>query len=321
MQSIRETNFSFPNQKDFYRGKVRDVYIFEQQLLMVATDRISAFDVILPEAIPYKGQVLNQLSWFFLEATRSIVPNWAQAQPDPNVSVGLKCQPLPIEMVIRGHLAGSAWRAYRDGQRLFNVTKLPEGLRENDPLPEPMITPSTKAEQGQHDEEISQDEIIQQGLVEGEIYEQIAHFTKEIFKKGQAIASECGLILADTKYEFGLWEDQVYLIDEIHTPDSARYFDREGFEERQASGQAQPHRSKEKVRQWLISQGFQGRKGEAIPLMEASWIQAISEEYIALYEQLTSQPFQREKTDQRLPQMEKRIQTYLISQENSPKTQ
>ncbi len=311
MVTLPETNFKFPNQVDFYRGKVRDVYIFDDKLVMIASDRISAFDVILPQAIPYKGQVLNQLSAYFLAKTASLVPNWVIGQPDPNATVGYKCSPQPIEMVIRGYLAGSAWRAYQTGQRDFNGQLLPEGLQENDKLPEPIITPSTKAPKGQHDEDISTDEILKQKLVSPEDYEKMAHYTRILFAKGQEIAEAKGLILADTKYEFGTWKGDIYLIDEIHTPDSARYFDKEGFEERQKKGERQPHRSKEMVRQWLIENNFMGKEGEQIPVMSEEWINAVSQEYIALYETLTGQSFQKPKPEGRLPQMEAQIKAFL----------
>jgi phosphoribosylaminoimidazole-succinocarboxamide synthase len=307
MSAIRETNFRFPHQEAFYRGKVRDVYIFRDKLVMIASDRISAFDVILPEPIPYKGQVLNQLSAFFLKATADLVPNWLTANPDPNAAVGLRCTPLPIEMVIRGYLAGTAWRAYKAGQRVFNGYALPEGLRENDRLPMPIVTPSTKAEQGQHDEEISTKEILDTKLVGKEVYEQVEAYTKVLFQKGTEIAESRGLILADTKYEFGVLEGKVYLIDEIHTPDSARYFDLNGYAEKQNLGQPQPQRSKEMVRQWLIQHGFQGREGERIPQMTNEWVASISLEYIKLYEQLTAQSFVKPSPTNRLDAMEQAV--------------
>lgn len=290
---INETNFSFPQQQSFYRGKVRDVYRVNNKLIVIATDRISAFDVILPEMIPFKGQVLNQLSFFWLEQTRHIVSNWAETQPHPNVTIGKICKALPIEMVIRGYLAGSAWRAYRDGKREMNGVVLPDGLKENDRLPSPIITPSTKAAQGEHDEDISEKEIISQGLLTNELYQKLASYTFQLFEQGQKIADEKGLILADTKYEFGLYEEEVYLIDEIHTPDSSRYFDREGFEERQQKGEIQAQRSKEMVRKWLIANGFQGREGEKLPEMTPDWIEKVSTEYINLYEQITGSQFRK----------------------------
>lgn len=311
MQTITETNFTFKNQIAFYRGKVRDVYIFAEKLVMISSDRISAFDVILPSPIPYKGQVLNQLSAFFLNATQAEVPNWLEANPDPNVSVGKRCSPIPLEMVIRGHLAGTAWRAYKSGQREFNGHILPEGLRENDALPTAIITPSTKAEKGLHDEDISTDEILKKGLVSKEVYEQLESYTYALFKKGQSIAREKGLILADTKYEFGFLEDKIYLMDEIHTPDSARYFDADGFEERQNRGESQKQRSKEMVRQWLIQNGFQGRVGETIPFMSEEWIAKITNEYIQLYEQITGQTFVKANDENRIETMYQKIEMYL----------
>lgn len=312
MSSITETHFQFPGQVDFYRGKVRDVYIFEKHLVVIASDRISAFDVVLPQPIPYKGQVLNQTSLFFMEATKAEVPNWVTASPDPNVTVGLRCEPIPLEMVVRAYLAGSAWRAYRTGKRNFNGYILPEGLKENDPLPEIIITPATKAEKGQHDEDINTDEILQKRIVNLEIYEQLETYTRILFRRGSEIADKNGLILIDTKYEFGLWDGQVYLIDEIHTPDSSRYFDKAGYAERQAAGMRQTHRSKEMVRQWLIENGFQGNSKEQIPQMSEEWIQAISHEYIALYEQLTGKAFERVENSQRLETLEQRIKAHLL---------
>jgi phosphoribosylaminoimidazole-succinocarboxamide synthase len=308
---ISQTNFHFPTQEAFYRGKVRDVYTFPDRLLMIATDRISAFDVILPQQIPHKGQVLNQLSIFFMQATAQEVPNWFLASPDANVAVGLRCEPLPVEMVIRGYLVGSAWRAYQKGQRDFNGYVLPDGLRENDCLPTPIITPTTKAEQGKHDEDITTQEILAQGLVLPAVYEQIEHYTHTLFRRGTEIAERNGLILADTKYEFGIHEGKVYLIDEIHTPDSARYFNLATFEEIQAKGERQPQRSKEMVRQWLIAHNFQGREGEIIPTMSEEWIAEIRAEYISLYEQLTNQKFLPTPTENRLETLEQNILGFI----------
>ena len=311
MQTIKETNFRFPGQIDFYRGKVRDVYIFEKQLVIIASDRISAFDVILPEAIPYKGQVLTQLSLFYMNETASEVPNWVQANPEPNVTIGLKCEAVPLEMVIRAYLCGSAWRAYKSGQRDFNGNILPDGLKENDPLPKAIITPATKAEKGLHDEDISTVEILEKKLVSPEVYEQLEHYTYTLFKKGQEIAQKQGLILADTKYEFGIFDGKVYLIDEIHTPDSSRYFDIKGFDERQQKGEAQPQRSKEMVRQWLMENGFKGNKGEKIPLMTEEWIKAVSQEYISLYELITGKTFVKNIEENRLELMKIKIEAAL----------
>ncbi|MCS6820735.1 MAG: phosphoribosylaminoimidazolesuccinocarboxamide synthase [Microscillaceae bacterium] len=290
---IQETHFQFPNQIDFYRGKVRDVYILPNKLIIVATDRISAFDVILPQAIPYKGQVLNQISCFFLEKCRSILPVWLEETPHPNVAVGKRCQPLMVEMVIRGHLAGSAWRAYQKGQRNFNGFRLPNGLHENDRLPMPIITPTTKAIQGQHDQEISFAQIVEQKIASAQILNNLIEYTYQIFELGCKIAQQANLILADTKYEFGLYNNEIYLIDEVHTPDSSRYFDLVGFEERQEKGIPQAQRSKEMVRQWLIAEGFMGRPHDKIPPMSQEWIEKISQEYISIYEQITQTTFIR----------------------------
>lgn len=288
--AIRETNFTLPGQEHFYRGKVRDVYTLGQRVVMVATDRISAFDVILPRPIPYKGQVLNQIAAKFLQATKDIVPNWLESTPDPNVTIGLKCKPFPVEMVIRGYLAGHAWREYRDGKREICGVKLPEGLKENDRLPEPIITPSTKAKEG-HDEDISGKDIVSQGLVSAEDYAILEKYTYSLFQKGTELAREKGLILVDTKYEFGKFDNTIYLIDEIHTPDSSRYFYAEGYEDRQARGEPQKQLSKEFVRQWLISNGFQGKSGQQIPEMTDEVVQSISERYIELYETVTGEKF------------------------------
>jgi len=294
--TITETDFNLPGQTGFYRGKVRDVYFLDQQILLVATDRISAFDVILPRAIPYKGQVLSQIAYHFLNATADIVPNWVTSMPDPNVMIGLHCKPYPVEMVIRGYLAGHAWREYRDGKRSLCGVSLPEGLKENDPLPEPIITPATKAQEG-HDEDISKEEIIAQGLVPEKDYEQLEAYTRQLFARGTDMARQRGLILVDTKYEFGTFNGTIHLIDEIHTPDSSRYFYAEGFEERQAAGEAQKQLSKEFVRQWLISQGFQGKEGQNMPVMSDEVVQRISNRYIELYEKLTDTPFTRKESD------------------------
>lgn len=294
--TITETDFNLPAQTGFYRGKVRDVYFLDQQILLVATDRISAFDVILPRAIPYKGQVLSQIAYHFLNATADIVPNWVTGMPDPNVMIGLACRPYPVEMVIRGYLAGHAWREYRDGKRTLCGVSLPEGLKENDPLPEPIITPATKAQEG-HDEDISREEIIAQQLVPEKEYEQLEKYTRQLFARGTEMARQRGLILVDTKYEFGNFNGKIHLIDEIHTPDSSRYFYAEGFEERLAAGEAQKQLSKEFVRQWLISQGFQGKEGQKMPEMSDEVVQRISNRYIELYEKLTDTPFVREESD------------------------
>jgi len=312
-QGIKQTNFTFPGQLDFYRGKVRDIYYFDKELVMVASDRISAFDVILPEAIPYKGQVLNQIASKFLAATQDIVPNWIQASPDPNVSVGLKCEPFKVEMVIRGYLAGHAWREYREGKRMLCGVSLPEGLKENDKLPAPIITPTTKAAEG-HDEDISREDIIAQGIVKEADYIQLEEYTRALFQRGTEIAAAQGLILVDTKYEFGQHEGNIILIDEIHTPDSSRYFYAEGYTERQATGAKQKQLSKEFVREWLIANGFQGKDGQTIPEMTPEVVNAISERYIELYEQVTGEPFEKETNQNPLERIEHTIEHYLAKQ-------
>ena len=293
LQALKETNFNFPGQTNFYRGKVRDVYTIDSQYLaMVASDRISAFDVVLPEGIPFKGQVLNQTATFFLEATQDIVPNWLLGSPDPNVSIGRICNPFKVEMVIRAYLVGHAAREYRSGKRVICGVPLPEGLRENDPLPKPIITPTTKADAG-HDEDISREEIIRKGIVSEADYLMLESYTRQLFQRGTEMAAKQGLILADTKYEFGKTiAGEILLIDEIHTPDSSRYFYSEGFEDRQRKGEAQKQLSKEFVRQWLIKNDFQGLPGQTIPSMGAEFIRQISERYIELYETVTGKTFQ-----------------------------
>lgn len=289
-KGIKNTQFQFPGQVDFYRGKVRDVYIFERSIAVVATDRISAFDVVLPKPIPYKGQVLNQIAYHFLSATASIVPNWVTVCPDPNVTIGKKCVPFKVEMVIRGYLAGHAWREYREGKRSLCGISLPEGLKENDPLPEPIITPTTKADQG-HDEDISREAILAEGLVREEDYTLLEKYTRMLFERGTEMARDKGLILVDTKYEFGKYGDEILLIDEIHTPDSSRYFYKEGYAQRQEQGLPQKQLSKEFVRQWLIENGFQGKEGQSIPEMSPEIIENISNRYIELYEHITGKTF------------------------------
>ncbi|PRY31773.1 phosphoribosylaminoimidazole-succinocarboxamide synthase [Spirosoma oryzae] len=288
--SIQQTTFQFPGQTGFYRGKVRDVYSFPNQLVMIASDRISAFDVVLPRPVPHKGQVLNQTAQFFLNATADVVPNWLLSVPDPNVSIGLRCEPYAVEMVVRGYLAGHAWRQYRDGHRTLCGVALPDGLRENDRLPQPIITPTTKAHEG-HDEDISRDEILRQGIVSEAEYTQLEHYALALFERGTQMAAQRGLILVDTKYEFGNHEGQVYLIDEVHTPDSSRYFYADTYEANQRSGQAQKQLSKEFVREWLIANGFQGKVGQTVPDMSDEWINQISRRYVELYETVTGQTF------------------------------
>jgi phosphoribosylaminoimidazole-succinocarboxamide synthase len=291
MNSIKETNFTFPGQTGFYKGKVRDVYtIQDKYLVMVVSDRISAFDVVLPEAIPYKGQVLNQIAAKFLKATEDIVPNWVVTVPDPSVTIGRICEPYKVEMVIRGYLAGHAWREYSAGKRQVCGVALPEGLKENDKLPEPIITPTTKASVG-HDEDISKEDILAKGIVSAADYEMLEKYTRAVFARGTEIAAKRGLILVDTKYEFGKVGDTIYLIDEIHTPDSSRYFYSEGYQERQQKGEPQKQLSKEFVRKWLIENGFQGKDGQVIPEMTQKIVSSISERYIELYEQIIGEQF------------------------------
>ncbi|MGV3529197.1 MAG: phosphoribosylaminoimidazolesuccinocarboxamide synthase [Flavisolibacter sp.] len=286
-------NFSFPGQTKFYQGKVRDVYTIENRLLvMVASDRISAFDVILPRPIPYKGQVLNQLAAYMLEATSDVCPNWLITSPAPNVSIGHLCQPFKIEVVVRGHLCGHAWRTYNSGQRLLCGVLMPDGMKENDAFPEPIITPSTKAEAG-HDEDISEEEILRQGLATEAEWKQLKDYALALFRRGQEMALKQGLILADTKYEFGTKDGAITLMDEIHTPDSSRYFYADGFDERQQSGEKQKQLSKEFVREWLIQNEFMGKEGQTVPEMTDTWIATISERYIELYERVTGQAFER----------------------------
>ncbi len=293
MTAIKETHFDLAQQSSFYKGKVRDVYtINNKYMVMVVTDRISAFDVVLPRAIPYKGQVLNQIAAGFLEATKDIVPNWVIAVPDENVTVGRICDPFKVEMVIRGYLAGHAWREYQSGKRQVCGVALPDGLKENDPLPEPIITPTTKASVG-HDEDISREDILKRGIVSEEDYVQLETYTRALFNRGSEMAAERGLILVDTKYEFGKAGGTIYLIDEIHTPDSSRYFYREGYEERQQKGEPQKQLSKEFVRKWLIENNFQGKEGQRVPEMSDEFVQSVSERYIELYEHITGKAFKK----------------------------
>ncbi|MBL4715492.1 MAG: phosphoribosylaminoimidazolesuccinocarboxamide synthase [Bacteroidia bacterium] len=290
---ITQTDFNFEGTKDVYRGKVRDIYnIQDNCLVMIASDRISAFDIVLPRAIPYKGQVLNQIASKMLKATEDIVPNWVTDVPDPNVTIGKRCEPFQIEMVIRGYLTGHAWREYKSGNRNLCGNIMPEGLNEHDKLPEPIITPTTKATEG-HDEDISAEEIISQEIVSEEDYNILADYTKKLFQRGTEIAANQGLILVDTKYEFGKYEGQIYLIDEIHTPDSSRYFYTEGYEERQQNGEGQKQLSKEFVREWLMANGFQGKEGQIIPEMTDDFVEQVSNRYIELYEQITGESFNK----------------------------
>ncbi len=312
MSALTSTNFSFPGQTSVYHGKVRDVYFIGEDLLcMVATDRISAFDVILPEGIPYKGQILNQIAAKFLNATRDIVPNWLLATPDPMVSVGYRCEGYPVEMIVRGYLCGSAWRAYKSGVREICGVKLPDGMRENEKFPSPIITPTTKAEIGTHDEDISREEILSRGLVPEKEYQKMEQYALALFARGQEIAQKHGLILVDTKYEFGNYKGQVMLMDEVHTPDSSRYFYAEGYEERFAAGEAQRQLSKEFVREWLMSNGFQGKAGQQVPEMTPAIVQSITDRYVELYEGITGDPFVREETDDLAARIENNIRSYL----------
>ena len=291
MQNVGAPTFSFPGQTGFYRGKVRDVYYFENLLVVVASDRISAFDHILPAPIPYKGQVLNQIAAHFLEASSHLVPNWLIDTPDPNVSVGYKCEPIKLEMVIRGYLAGHAWREYRSGKRTLCGVQMPEGMSESDRFPRPIITPATKAEEG-HDEDISREEILERGIVDEATYTILEDYTRKLFALGTSMAHEQGLILVDTKYEFGLYDDKIMLIDEIHTPDSSRYYYLDGYAERQEQGERQQQLSKEFVREWLMENGFQGLEGQLMPNMPADFVQIVSDRYIELYQRVTGKPFE-----------------------------
>jgi phosphoribosylaminoimidazole-succinocarboxamide synthase len=311
MDAIKETHFEFPGQTNFYKGKVRDVYTIDNKyLVMVVSDRISAFDVVLPEAIPFKGQVLNQIAAKFLAATADIVPNWVVSVPDPSVTIGRICDPFKVEMVIRGYLAGHAWREYSAGKRYVCGVSLPEGLKENDILPEPIITPTTKASVG-HDEDISREDILAKGIVSESDYIQLENYTRALFKRGTEIAAKQGLILVDTKYEFGKADGIIYLIDEIHTPDSSRYFYSSGYEERQKNGEPQKQLSKEFVRKWLIENGFQGKDGQVVPLMTKEIVQSISERYIELFEQITGEKFIKPVTENVLDRVEKAINNAL----------
>ena len=309
-QAIKETNFQFPGQQGFYKGKVRDVYIFEKELVVVASDRISAFDVVLPKPIPFKGQVLNQIAAKFLAATSDIVPNWVTATPDPNVTIGKKCEPFKVEMVIRGYLSGHAAREYKAGKRMICGVPMPEGMKENDRFPTPIITPTTKASEG-HDEDISKEDILAKGIVNAEDYAVLEKYTRALFQRGQEMAAEKGLILVDTKYEFGKYGDQIFLIDEIHTPDSSRYFYAEGYEENQEKNLPQKQLSKEFVRQWLIANGFQGKEGQQVPEMTDEIVDSISDRYIELFEKITGEKFQKAETNQLENRIEKAINAYL----------
>ncbi len=310
MAAIKETNFKFKGQTGFYRGKVRDVYYFGDRMVMVATDRISAFDVVLPKAIPDKGRVLNQIAAINLHATKALVPNWVEATPDPNVTIGFKCETFPVEMVVRGYLAGHAGREYKLGKRSVCGAPLPDGLKENDPLPHPIITPTTKAAVG-HDEDISREEIIRRKLVSEDDYLALEQYAKALFEKGTQLAAQRGLILVDTKYEFGKHNNKIYLIDEVHTPDSSRYFYKEGYAARQRSGETQKQLSKEFVRQWLIENGFQGKDGQKVPEMTEAIVKSISDRYRELYEQMAGEKLAPLDSQNILERIEQNIVNYL----------
>jgi len=312
MNALTNTDFHFDGQMNVYHGKVRDVYTVKNDLLvMIATDRISAFDVVLPKGIPYKGQMLNQIAARFLDATADIVPNWKLACPDPMVTVGLRCQGYPVEMIVRGYLCGSAWRTYKSGIREICGVKIPDGMIENQRFETPIITPTTKAEQGRHDEDISKEEILKEGLVSKAEYELLEKYTMALFLRGTEIAAERGLILVDTKYEFGSREGKIYLIDEIHTPDSSRYFYAEGYEDRFAKGEAQKQLSKEFVREWLMENGFQGKTDQQVPEMTPEIVEGISERYIELYEHITGESFDKANVENITGRIEKNITEYL----------
>ncbi len=310
-EAIIKTDFNFPGQKSVYHGKVRDVYnINDELLVMVASDRISAFDVVLPRGIPYKGQVLNQIASKFLDATADIVPNWKMASPDPMVTIGHYCKPFAVEMIIRGYLTGSSWRTYKSGAREICGVPIPDGMREHERFPKPIVTPTTKAVEG-HDEDISREEILRQGIVSEEDYNKLEEYTIKLFQRGTEIAAEKGLILVDTKYEFGKVGDQIYLIDEIHTPDSSRYFYADQYEQLFAKGEQQKQLSKEFVREWLMANGFQGKEGQVVPEMTDEFVNSVSERYIELYEKVTGEKFNRAPTDAVLNRIEKNINEYL----------
>lgn len=309
--ALTKTEFNFPGQKSLYKGKVRDVYnINDDFLVMVVSDRISAFDVVLPKGIPFKGQVLNQIAEKFLDATSDIVPNWKIASPDPNVTVGHMCEPYRVEMVIRGYLTGHAWREYRSGKRSLCGVPLPEGMKENQKFPEPILTPTTKAEEG-HDEDISREDINAQGLVDRTEYEMLEDYTRKLFQRGTEMAAEKGLILVDTKYEFGKKDGKIYLIDEIHTPDSSRYFYAKGYEERLAANEPQKQLSKEFVRQWLIENGFQGKEGQVVPEMSEEFVNSVSERYIELFENITGDTFKKSDTTKIQERIERSVNEFL----------
>ncbi len=310
------TQFRFPGQKKIYKGKVREIYTLENDILvMIATDRLSAFDVVLPKGVLYKGQILNQIATQMLRTSRDIVPNWLTAVPDPNVAIGKACEPIKLEMVIRGYLAGHASREYKAGKRILCGEPLPEGMRDNDKFPEPIITPATKAAHGKHDEDISGAEILERGIVSEAEYALLEQYTKALFQRGTEIAAQRGLILVDTKYEFGKTRDgEIVLIDEVHTPDSSRYFYAEGYEERQAKGEAQKQLSKEFVRQWLIANGFQGLEGQTVPELSDAYMQSVSERYIELYEHIMGQPFGKADISNIRERIDYNVRAYIAAQ-------
>ncbi|WP_300440975.1 phosphoribosylaminoimidazolesuccinocarboxamide synthase [Christiangramia sp.] len=314
--TITKSNFNFPGQQSVYKGKVRDVYFLENDLLvMIASDRLSAFDVVMPKGIPYKGQILNQIATKMMEKTSDIVPNWLEATPDPNVAIGKKCEPFKVEMVIRGYMSGHAAREYKAGKRELCGVAMPEGLKENDKFPEPLITPATKAEHGDHDEDISRENIIKRGIVSEKDYLKLEDYTRKLFQRGTEIAAKQDLILVDTKYEFGKTADgKIVLIDEIHTPDSSRYFYKNGYQERQEKGEAQKQLSKEFVRQWLISNNFQGLEGQQVPEMSDEYIESVSERYIELYENITGDKFEKADVSNIEERIQKNVESYLKAQ-------
>ena len=311
--TLIKTDYNFPGQKSVYKGKVRDVYAFEDdQLVMIASDRLSAFDVVMPKGIPYKGQILNQIATKMMKDTEDLVPNWLQATPDPNVAVGEACEPFKVEMVIRGYLSGHAAREYKAGKRILCGVDMPEGMKENDRFPDPIITPATKAEMGDHDEDISKEDILKRGIVSAEDYAVLEDYTKKLFQRGTEIAEKRGLILVDTKYEFGKTKDgKIVLIDEIHTPDSSRYFYANTYEELQEKGEPQKQLSKEFVRQWLIQNGFQGKEGQEVPYMSDEYIETVSERYIELYENITGETFKKADVSNIEKRVEKNVNAYL----------
>jgi phosphoribosylaminoimidazole-succinocarboxamide synthase len=313
MKALTKTDFLFPGQKSVYHGKVRDVYnINDDKLVMIATDRISAFDVVLPEGIPFKGQMLNRIAAKFLDATNDICPNWKLATPDPMVTVGIRCKGFPVEMIVRGYLCGSAWRTYKSGAREICGIRIPDGMRENERFPEPVVTPTTKAGQGAHDEDISKEEITAKGFVSPEDYATLEKYALELFKRGTEIAAERGLILVDTKYEFGKYDGTIYLMDEIHTPDSSRYFYSEGYKERFEKGKPQKQLSKEFVREWLMENGFQGKAGQQIPEMTAAVVRGITDRYIELYEHITGETFVKDENEDIIARIGRNVEKWLI---------